>query len=488
MAATERLTPPQTDNTFFKDKLFPQIIPLSDALTGNELPFPKVSPELLVAGADALINTALALEKQETPLNALILPLAYTPEGEMTILGCHGSLGHTDSLKTILKRLKGFQAELLEADCNSPTLTNRLHNLAVALGHNNEIEFSLSTLSISAAPSLENPTEERQSDTHPRKKRLLLPKVFRSLMVAAALNFAAGPVINAVVEANKPSSSPLTPESQAGLQTLETLLINSAHAQGVVHVVQTGETLYSIADRYGLSAQQIADLNGIANMHYIQAGQYLTIPGDQPPSEPTPIPLPAYRGDGGQSKTTQTAYITNECPWNYDLGRPAGTLVNAVKELDGWRGPNGEWYPDKCLSFDRSPSPQPAPQATPTPRPTTPSKAQIENGIIKGTIPIVETFEDVQAYFEGFGVRATAERLTKIGAGAGASYVCYALLANPEISWTPPGAVTTLVVCTIVVGTGAEQASYVVTGWPDPGAWFHERANDITRWWDSLFN
>lgn len=43
------------------------------------------------------------------------------------------------------------------------------------------------------------------------------------------------------------------------------------------HVVQSGETLASIANRYGLTVQQIAQINNISNPNNIQRGQTLTV-------------------------------------------------------------------------------------------------------------------------------------------------------------------------------------------------------------------
>lgn len=45
------------------------------------------------------------------------------------------------------------------------------------------------------------------------------------------------------------------------------------------HVVTTGETLTSIADRYGLDVQLLAESNGITNPDYVHAGAILRIPG-----------------------------------------------------------------------------------------------------------------------------------------------------------------------------------------------------------------
>lgn len=50
------------------------------------------------------------------------------------------------------------------------------------------------------------------------------------------------------------------------------------------HTVQPGETLYSIARQYGVSVQAIAFANGITNPNLIYAGEVLTIPGAATPT------------------------------------------------------------------------------------------------------------------------------------------------------------------------------------------------------------
>ncbi len=52
-------------------------------------------------------------------------------------------------------------------------------------------------------------------------------------------------------------------------------------AGGVIHVVQRGETLYRIAQRYGVSVDDLVSANGIADPRRIYPGQELRIPGGE---------------------------------------------------------------------------------------------------------------------------------------------------------------------------------------------------------------
>jgi peptidoglycan-N-acetylglucosamine deacetylase len=53
-------------------------------------------------------------------------------------------------------------------------------------------------------------------------------------------------------------------------------------------VVQSGDTLLRIANRYNTTIGAIAQLNGIVNVNLIRVGQQLRIPGTQTPAPPPP--------------------------------------------------------------------------------------------------------------------------------------------------------------------------------------------------------
>jgi LysM repeat protein len=63
-----------------------------------------------------------------------------------------------------------------------------------------------------------------------------------------------------------------------GLVLALSLVAHPVHAQSQVHVVQRGETLWSIAARYGTTVNAIVRTNGLVNANYIYAGQRLAIP------------------------------------------------------------------------------------------------------------------------------------------------------------------------------------------------------------------
>ena len=78
---------------------------------------------------------------------------------------------------------------------------------------------------------------------------------------------------NAIIEAN----SLRPPYSLRPGQTL-TIPADGTPPSGNVYIVQRGDTLYSIARRYGKSVTAIADANHLVSIHLIFVGQRLVIP------------------------------------------------------------------------------------------------------------------------------------------------------------------------------------------------------------------
>lgn len=68
------------------------------------------------------------------------------------------------------------------------------------------------------------------------------------------------------------------PASLVPEESLSQPLTDAPAASNTVHVVQSGEHLAQIAQRYGINWPLIAQINGISNPDHIYAGQELTIP------------------------------------------------------------------------------------------------------------------------------------------------------------------------------------------------------------------
>jgi peptidoglycan/xylan/chitin deacetylase (PgdA/CDA1 family)/LysM repeat protein len=97
---------------------------------------------------------------------------------------------------------------------------------------------------------------------------------------------------------------------------------------GIRYTVQPGDTLYSVAERFGVSIDVIAQANGLSDPNYIFVGQVLVIPGVFTTPAPTPSTQAAVvvrRGDPTQMRVTFT----------FDAGSDAGYTSMILDILKG---------------------------------------------------------------------------------------------------------------------------------------------------------
>ena len=99
----------------------------------------------------------------------------------------------------------------------------------------------------------------------------------------------------------------------------------------VVHVVRSGETLFSIAQHYGTTVEAIAQANHIADPRQIQVGQQLVIPTSGT------TPSPPSTGSGEHSPDT---YVVQPGDTLSLIARRYSTTVQAIAELNGILNPN----------------------------------------------------------------------------------------------------------------------------------------------------
>ncbi|MGA7669520.1 MAG: LysM peptidoglycan-binding domain-containing protein [Nitrolancea sp.] len=98
-------------------------------------------------------------------------------------------------------------------------------------------------------------------------------------------------------------------------------LPDSAPVLGV-HVVQSGESLSSIATSFGVTTQNLMYANGISDPNHIEVGQVLTIPrGNVAP----PAPPPA----------AQTTYTVQAHDTLYSIAKRYGVTIEAIMAANG---------------------------------------------------------------------------------------------------------------------------------------------------------
>jgi len=67
-------------------------------------------------------------------------------------------------------------------------------------------------------------------------------------------------------------------KSYIGILTIIFILLFTGQAMAATHVVSPGESLWLIAQEYGTTVEVLAEMNNLADINYIEAGQNLTVP------------------------------------------------------------------------------------------------------------------------------------------------------------------------------------------------------------------
>ncbi len=179
-----------------------------------------------------------------------------------------------------------------------------------------------------------------------------------------------------------PTAVPPTPTTSAPTATPSPMPPTSTPQPGgtITYVVQRGDTLYSIATRFGVTMAQIRALNGIGSDNLIHVGQTLLIPISGAVTTPTPPPSPAPvsstpRPDGAIIHVVQRGETL------YSIARRYGTTVEALRALNGIDSDNAIYVGQRLVIVPAATTPTPPPPTatptsaaatTPTPSPTWP--------------------------------------------------------------------------------------------------------------------
>lgn len=130
---------------------------------------------------------------------------------------------------------------------------------------------------------------------------------------------------------------------------------------GVVHVVQRGEYLKIIANRYGVTVTAIVQANGLSNPNYIYTGQRLKIPCTTPPPSKPPVQPPTK-----PPSTCTKIHVVKRGEYLKIIAVRYGTTVSVLVRMNGISNPNFIYtgqrlkVPVACTT----PKPTPKPPAT----------------------------------------------------------------------------------------------------------------------------
>lgn len=138
--------------------------------------------------------------------------------------------------------------------------------------------------------------------------------------------------------------------------------------QGGVHVVQRGENLSMIAQRYGVSPAALAQANGIGNPNLIYVGQRLTIPGAGGNAN----------AGGGAAATTGGIHIVRAGENLSSIAARYGTSTAALARANAISNPNHIYVGQRLVLTASGAGSVPAP--APAPAPSNPVVSNPGNG------------------------------------------------------------------------------------------------------------
>ncbi|MDR2618481.1 MAG: M23 family metallopeptidase [Treponema sp.] len=109
-----------------------------------------------------------------------------------------------------------------------------------------------------------------------------------------------------------------------GLFLLTAASLTAVLAEETVHIVQKGETVYSIARSFGVDRDELMRINGISDPTKLRTGQRLAIPG----KAGTPAAVPGASGGG------EILHRTSRGETFYSIARRYGVSVEQVLETN----------------------------------------------------------------------------------------------------------------------------------------------------------
>jgi membrane-bound lytic murein transglycosylase D len=115
-------------------------------------------------------------------------------------------------------------------------------------------------------------------------------------------------------------------DGDAWLASLDGATWQTRQTPDLFHVVQRGETLSTIAPRYGARVSDLVSLNALSSAHRIRVGQKLVLPAGAPVTEPV-VADGMYAGEGEGTPSSEPAATVAAAPGVEQEAKGQGTTM-----------------------------------------------------------------------------------------------------------------------------------------------------------------
>ncbi len=117
-------------------------------------------------------------------------------------------------------------------------------------------------------------------------------------------------------------------DSQVSIQNTEKTIVSTIQPNAETHIVQAGETLYSISRQYQLSVNDLKLLNNIENQSELKPGQVLKVAVSEVVTEQLPIDEPIASAEG------ETIHEVKLSDTLYSVARQYGVTIKDLMECN----------------------------------------------------------------------------------------------------------------------------------------------------------
>jgi murein DD-endopeptidase MepM/ murein hydrolase activator NlpD len=121
-----------------------------------------------------------------------------------------------------------------------------------------------------------------------------------------------------------------------GIFFLLFLLAALSFAEDTVHVVEKGETVYSISRSFRISPEELMRYNNITDASKLQIGRRLRIPGDSAGASSAPLSASGTTSAASSAVNSYTEYRVARNDTLYSIARTNGVTLEVLRNANGF--------------------------------------------------------------------------------------------------------------------------------------------------------